>query len=63
MTSKVIIKHEGTLSLGKDKNLLISRRYDDLKKKDTEVLLVLKPGCQITTFAWSGAIIEIKEEA
>ena len=61
MTTKVIIQHVGTLP--KDKNLLISRRYVDLKKKDTEVLLVLKPGGQITTFAWAGAIIEIKEEA
>ena len=60
MPTKIIIKHEGTLP--KDKNLLISRRYDDLKKKDIEVLLMLKPGGQITTFAWDGAIIEIKEE-
>jgi preprotein translocase subunit YajC len=60
MTTKVIIRHEGTLP--KDKNLLISRRYDDMKKKEMEVLLSLKPGGQIVTFAWKGAIIEIKEE-
>ena len=60
MTTKIVIKHEGTLP--KDKNLLISRRYTDLKKKDTEVLFGLSPGKQISTFVWPGAIIEIKEE-
>lgn len=60
MTTKIIIKHEGIA--GKDKNLLVSRRYTDLKKKDREVLFGLSPGKQITTFTWAGAIIEIKEE-
>ena len=60
MTTKVIIKHDGTS--GKEKNLLISRRYADPKKKGSEALYVLRPGLQISAFTWPGAIIEIKEE-
>ena len=60
MTTKVIIKHEGTKP--KDKNLLISRRYDDPKQRYKEVVMWIKPGKELVTFVWPGAFIEIKEE-
>ena len=61
MTTRVLIKHDGSLPTAKQ--VLITRSYVKNGKRErlVDVAVELAPGGEIKTYVWDGAIIEIRE--
>ena len=61
MTTRVIIKHDGSLPAAK--NLLVTRSYikNGRRERIVDVAVELKLGNEIKSYVWDDAIIEIRE--